>query len=170
MRPGANAFEISEIQEERNASRQLKGIQNGTINRELAILQAMFRLGARSTMANGQPMVERLPAFPSKLREGKPRRGFLKDEQFAVLAANAKTPWLRAFIECDYKFGFRKSELLGLRKHQVDLIDGPYSRTLSRAASLLLLRHPGASVAPTFSPSVRTNPGRDLRDFRDGRI
>jgi site-specific recombinase XerD len=104
------------------ASRQLKEIQNGTINHELATLQAMFRLGERFTMANGQPMVERLPALPSKLKEGKSRRGFLKDEQFAVLAANAKTPWLRAFIECDYKFGFRKSELLGLRKYQVDLI------------------------------------------------
>ena len=128
LRPTFEAIPVSNVTtaliSEYIASRQLKGIQNGTINRELAILQAMFRLGARSTMANGQPMVERLPAFPSKLKEGKPRRGFLKDEQFAVLAANAKTPWLRAFIECDYKFGFRKSELLGLRKHQVDLIDG----------------------------------------------
>jgi hypothetical protein len=25
---------------------------------------------------------------------GKPRKGFIKDEQFALLAANAKTPWL----------------------------------------------------------------------------
>jgi len=128
LRPTFEAVPVSNVTtaliSEYIATRQLKGIQNGTINRELAILQAMFRLGSRSTMANGQPMVERVPAFPSKLKEGKPRRGFLKDEQFAVLAANAKTPWLRAFIECDYKFGFRKSELLGLRKHQVDLIDG----------------------------------------------
>ena len=107
-------------------SRQQKGIKNGTINRELAILKAMYRLGEQSTMENAKRMVkhEQLPAFPKKLEEGKPRRGFLKDEQFAVLAANAKVPWLRCFIECAYKFGFRRGELLGLRKRQVDLIDG----------------------------------------------
>jgi len=105
-------------------SRQSKGIKGGTINRELCILQAMFRLGAQYTMANGKRMVDRLPAFPKKLEEGKPRRGFLKDEEFAVLASHATVPWLRCFIECAYKFGFRKGELLGLRKRQVDLIDG----------------------------------------------
>ena len=105
-------------------SRKRQGIQNGTINRELCILQAMYRQGAQYTMANGKRMVDRLPAFPRKMKEGQPRRGFLKDDQFAMLAASATEPWLRCFIECAYKFGFRKGELLGLRKRQVDLIDG----------------------------------------------
>jgi integrase len=69
-------------------------------------------------------MVNVLPAFPERLAEAPPRKGFIKDEQFSVLASHAKVPWLRAFIECAYKFGFRKGELLGLRKRQVDLIDG----------------------------------------------
>ena len=105
-------------------NRQTKGIKNGTVNRELSILQAMFRLGMASTMADGKPMVERLPAFPSKLQEGKPRKGFVQDAQFAVLAANAKEPWLRAFIEAAYSFGFRRGELLSLRKRQVDFLNG----------------------------------------------
>lgn len=105
-------------------SRRRLRIKNGTINRELTTLAAMFRLGERSTTANGQPMIARLPAFPSKLEEGKPRKGFIKDPQFAVLASNAKEPWLRAFIECAYSFGFRRGELLGLRKRQIDFMDG----------------------------------------------
>ncbi len=105
-------------------ARKADGVQGGTINREVTVLQAMFRQGAQYTIANGKRMVDRLPAFPRKLKEGQPRRGFLKDDQFALLAANATEPWLRCFIECAYKFGFRKGELLGLRKRQVDLIDG----------------------------------------------
>jgi integrase len=112
-------------------SRQEQDLANGTINRELSVLQAMFRLGERSIAANGKPVVDRLPVFPTKMKEGKPRKGFIKDEQLALLAANAKTPWLRCFIECAYKFGFRKGELLGLRKRQMDLLEGrPVSRTV----------------------------------------
>jgi integrase len=105
------------------AARRGQGVQGGTINRELAILQAAFRLGTRFTGINGRPMVDRLPAFPSKLKEGEPRKGFITDPQYAVLMANAKEPWLRTFIECAYAFGFRKSELLNLRVGAVDLLE-----------------------------------------------
>jgi len=128
LRPTFEALPVSDVSttliSSYIASRQEQDIANGTINRELSVLQAMFRLGERSTAANGKPVVDRLPAFPRKMKEGKPRKGFIKDEQFALLAANAKTPWLRCFIECAYKFGFRKGELLGLRKRQVDLLEG----------------------------------------------
>ena len=46
---------ITALISEYTASRQLKGIQNRTTNRELAIRQTMFRLGERSNMANGRP-------------------------------------------------------------------------------------------------------------------
>ncbi len=104
------------------SERQKKGIKGGTINRELAILQAMFRLGARST-ANGKPVVDRLPAFPGKLKEGPPKKGFIKDGEYSVLMSQAKEPWLLAFIEAAFSFGFRKSELLNLVCGQVDLLD-----------------------------------------------
>ena len=104
------------------ASRQAEGVKGATVNRELSILQAMFRLGARST-ENGKPVVDRLPAFPGKLKEGPPKKGFIKDQEYSVLMSQAKEPWLLAFIEAAFSFGFRKSELLNLRCGQVDLLD-----------------------------------------------
>jgi integrase len=103
-------------------ARKKQGMSNGTVNRELSVLQAMLRLGTKFTVAGGKPMVTFLPAFPSKLEEGDPRTNFIQDPQYEVLIANAKEPWLRAFVECCYAFGFRKSELLNLRKKNVDLL------------------------------------------------
>lgn len=101
------------------STRRAVGIQNGTINRELATLRAMLHHGTRVTPV----MVERMPAFPARLEESAPRQGFITDKEYAVLAANAKPLWLRAFIACAYSFGFRKGELLNLRVRQVDLLD-----------------------------------------------
>jgi len=78
------------------------------------------------------------------MKEGRPRKGFIKDEQFALLAANAKTPWLRCFIECAYKFGFRKGELLGLRRRQVDLLEGRIRLEDSKRSTHHRFRHDDA--------------------------
>lgn len=40
-----------------------------------------------------------------------------------MLAANAKSLWLRSLIACAFAFGFRRGELLGLRVRQIDLLD-----------------------------------------------
>lgn len=104
------------------ALRQGQGLAGGTINRELVVLKAMFQLGLESTTEGLKPMVTRLPAWPKKLEEGAPRRGFVKDEAFAALQRHAK-PWLKAFLETAYTFGFRRGELLNLRVGQVDLFD-----------------------------------------------
>jgi integrase len=92
--------------------------RNGTINREVCTLHAMFRLGASRT----PPMVEHIPKFP-KLKESPAKKGFVTDPQYAVLARNAKTLWMRALIACYYTFGFRRSEMLNLRVGQVDFMD-----------------------------------------------
>jgi integrase len=68
-------------------------------------------------------LVDRIPKFPGRLKEGEPRQGFIEDAGYAALAAHAKAPWLRAFIECCYTFGFRKSELLNIRVRLVDLLE-----------------------------------------------
>jgi integrase len=57
----------------------------------------------------------------SKAGRAEPRQGFLKDEQYDALQAKCKHAWLKALIAVAYNFGFRKSELLGLRVNQVDL-------------------------------------------------
>jgi integrase len=99
-------------------ARRAAGVQNGTINRETATLRAMFNHGTRVT----PPMVRHVPAFPARLKEPPARKGFVTDDQYAVLAKNAKLLWLRALIACAYSFGFRKGELLNLHVRQVDLI------------------------------------------------
>jgi|HubBroStandDraft_1064217.scaffolds.fasta_scaffold10947_2 integrase len=100
--------------------RQAQKISNGTVNRELSVLKAMFSDGTESTTAGARPLVDRMPTWPKKLKEGAPRKRFLTDEEHTRFMQHAKF-WLRAFLETDYTFGFRKSELLNLRRNQVDL-------------------------------------------------
>ena len=68
--------------------RQIEGAKNATINRELALLKRMFRLGMQATPAK----VLRLPAFP-KLTENNVRKGFLEDSQYAELAEACPQLW-----------------------------------------------------------------------------
>jgi len=99
-------------------TRQLKGAKNATINRELAALKRMFRLGLQAT----PPKVIRVPAFP-KLAERNVRKGFVEDTHYQKLAeASAGAGlWMRALFETGYTYGWRISELLNLRVKQVDL-------------------------------------------------
>jgi len=101
------------------ASRRDAGMANATINREVALLRAMFHLGTRQTPV----MLDRIPAFPKRLVEPPARKGFVTDKEYAVLARTANDLWLRALVACAYSFGFRKSELLNLRVRQVNLMD-----------------------------------------------
>ena len=97
-------------------ARMQEGAQTATINRELAALKRMFRLGYYAT----PPKVFRLPAFP-RLQENNVRTGFLEDEQYRKLTAAASELWMRAMIELARTYGWRKRELLNLRIRQVDL-------------------------------------------------
>jgi integrase len=97
------------------------GAKNATINRELAALKRMFRLGYYAS----PPKVPRLPKFPH-LQEDNVRTAFLDDEQYGRLTRAASELWLRALLEVAHVYGWRKQELLNLRVRQVDLI----SRTI----------------------------------------
>jgi integrase len=94
--------------------------RNGSVNRELTIVKAMFNHCAREL---DPPLVSRVPKFPKKLRESDPRSGWIDDEQYEQLQANAPHVWLRGFLAVAYNFGFRKGELLGLRVRQVNVKD-----------------------------------------------
>ena len=100
--------------------RQAQGAENGTINRELAALKRMFSLGRRAT----PPKVKDVP-YIAMLKENNVRKGFLRDEQYDELAAEAGKEglWMRGLLSLAYNFGWRKSEMLGLRVSQVDLAD-----------------------------------------------
>ena len=57
-------------------ARQRQEAKNATINRELAVLKRMYRIGHQAT----PPKVLRMPAFPH-LKENNVRKGFLDDSQ-----------------------------------------------------------------------------------------
>jgi integrase len=96
-------------------ARQRERAKNATINRELALLKRMFRLGMQATPAK----VLRLPAFP-KLAENNVRKGFLEDSQYRKLVDAYPHLWFRAMVECGRTYGWRVSELKNLRLSQLD--------------------------------------------------
>jgi integrase len=108
------------------------GAANATVNRELSALSAALYHANGMTGANGKPVLDRVPCFPASLKEAAPRKGFIEDEQYGVLAKNAKPTvgekkreagkalWLQTLIACAFAFGFRRGELLGMRVRQVD--------------------------------------------------
>lgn len=98
--------------------RQREGASGASINRELAIIRRMMRLGERQT----PPLVRGIPYFP-KLAESDPRTAFLEQHEYDKLKLHAHPLWLRALLATYYTFGFRRNELLKLRVRQVSLID-----------------------------------------------
>ena len=93
--------------------------ENGTINRELALLKAAFNHGTEQT----PPKVRFVPHF-NMLDENNIRRGFLQDEQYIRLSSEcaAEGVWLEGLFETDYAYSWREDELLGLRVRQLDFI------------------------------------------------
>jgi integrase len=83
-------------------------------------MKAMFNHASREL---DPPLVSRVPKFPKKLRESDPRSGWVDDAQYEALQDHAKDTWMRGFLAVAFNFGFRKSELLGLKVRQVDLKD-----------------------------------------------
>ena len=94
------------------------GAANATANRELSMLQASLRFAARLQV------IPSVPLFPKKLKEAKPKEGFVEEEQYKTLAANCDELWLRAFLAIGFYFAWRKGEILGLRVRDVDFLGG----------------------------------------------
>jgi len=96
--------------------RQEGGARNASVNRELAALKRMYKLGVKAQRINAVPYIP-------MLEERNVRKGFVRDAQYDAIAretAKAGT-WLRAMFEVAYTYGWRKSELTGMRVAQVDL-------------------------------------------------
>lgn len=90
---------------------------NATINREMAALKRMFRLGLQCT----PPKVNRVPKIP-RLAENNIRTGFLEDGQFEKIVSHCPELWFRAIVEVGRTYGWRVGELRQLRVRQVDLL------------------------------------------------
>jgi integrase len=156
-------------------SRLQDAAKPATVNRELAALKRMFRLGYYAT----PPIVRHLPAFP-RLREDNTRKGFLEDAQYDKLAAECSKVglWLRALLEVGCAFGWRVSELLGLRVQQVNL----QTRTIRLEPGTTKNSEGRTAVMPTLVYSLvaqcihgkepddyifTREDGKPVRDFRD---
>ncbi len=96
--------------------RQKGGAAGSTINRELAALKRMYRLGLAST----PPKVYRVPTFPH-LAEDNVRTGFLEDGQYRKLVEGSDL-WFRAMVEVGRTYGWRISELRDMKVMQVNLL------------------------------------------------
>jgi len=98
-------------------SRLKEKARNATVNREMAALKRMFRLGLYCT----PPKVNRIPKIP-RLAENNIRKGFLEDGQFEKLISNSPELWFRAIVDVGRTYGWRIGELIELRVRQVDLL------------------------------------------------
>ncbi|MFY9559193.1 MAG: hypothetical protein WAQ52_03080 [Terriglobales bacterium] len=107
--------------------RQAQGAKNGTINRELAALKRMFRLGLVAT----PPKVLRVPKIPH-LREDPARQGYLEDGQQRLLFEYCPEQWFRAAVEVGRSYGWRVSEVKSLRVRQWTFRNAPSRSILGR--------------------------------------
>lgn len=153
------------------ATRKAAGMANATCNRELAILKSAYRLGTLLEM------VDRAPAFPKKLKEAKPRKGFIEQAAYDVLKANCQDLWLRAFLAIGFTFGWRKSEILNLRVQDVDLNTGWLSiedtkngerrKAKLTAETLMLLTECASGKKPSDFLLTREDGGRVAQPRKD---
>ena len=98
--------------------RQAADLSDSSINRELAALRRMYRLGEN----HEPPLVARVPRI-ALVREDNVRTGFFEPDEFTAmrdaLPDHAKVPLI-----IGYYTGMRLGEILGLQWPQVDLIRG----------------------------------------------
>jgi integrase len=149
------------------------GAENATINRELSCLRRMYSLAMSATPAKAL----HCPKIPH-LAERNVRLGFLEPAERDRLALEcAKVGlWLRTMFQLGCDFGWRKSELLGLRVSQVDLAErtvrldvGSTKNGSGRLAILtdacyVLIRE--CIRGKKQDEYVFTRNGRRVRDFR----
>jgi integrase len=170
---GARVVDISTASVKAYIERRMQvGMANASINRELAALKRMFRLGARCTPAK----VGQVPYIPM-LRESNTRKGFFEHEDYLTLR-DALPDYLRPVVTFAYHTGWRWGEILNLTWDKVDLKEGivwldPGETKNDKARTLYL----GEELAKVMSavhkkrrlgcPYVFHNGGHQIRDYRD---
>ena len=158
-----------------------QGAANATINRELAALKRMLRMGAQQT----PPKVNRVPHIPM-LKESNIRKGFFEYGEFLALR-EALPNYLKGFVTFAYKTGWRFSEIAGLTWGQVDLdqgvvriepgeskneegrtiyLDEELKQVLSRQLEEKKARDREGQVTPYVFPSPRNGGLGRLKDIR----
>jgi len=104
---GFRAIEIDADQIRRFQKEHRAELSNGSINRSISALRAMFSLAQR------EQRIQNLPYFPM-LKESRPRQGTLSAEKYPELLA-ALPEYLRLVVTIGFRTGSRLGEILGLR-------------------------------------------------------
>src|SRR5262245_43936111 len=98
-------------------ARQQAGAANATINRELATLGKMLRLGYRNAKVLRLPVIEKLPEAP-------PRSGFFEADQYRAVLRHLP-PDLQVAAAIAQTFGWRtQSEILTRERRHFDIEAG----------------------------------------------
>jgi integrase len=116
---GMKATQLTTASAKRYIEKRMEeGAANATINRELAALKRMYKLGMMCT----PPRVSQVPYIPM-LKEDNVRTGFFEHKQFQELTKHLPD-YLRSIVFFAYCSGWRKEEILSLTWDQVDLEQG----------------------------------------------
>lgn len=152
------------------AHRKAEGALPASVNREMALVRSAFHLAKKAGTLRD------VPYFPM-LAENNTRKGFLRDEQYQKLAEATMREglWLRTAFEIAHSYGWRKTEIFGLRLKQLDFVEGTirldYSKNsegrlvfmTSKVRELLLACCSGKTKYDDF---VLTRDGQRVVDFR----
>lgn len=168
-----NDYAVSITTERLNSYIQYRldeGAKNGTINRDLAALSKMFRLGMKLGRVSTKPYIERL-------KESKPRQGFMEHNEYLAIKKNLPESY-QDVLEFFYHTGWRKSEIHKLEWTHVDLnacaikLDPALSkneegRLIVLTGELLDLIRKRWEIRALGCPFVFHVNGKQIRDWRE---
>ena len=153
--------------------RKLEGAAKATINRELALLKAAYKFG----MESEPPLCLRVPKVKLPSEKGNERKGFFEDGAQHKLYEYCGELWFRGAVEIGRVFGWRISEVKGLRVRHANFTDRTLSldpgstkndegRVVSMPNDLfLLLQLCAREKGPEDFLLTRAN-GKPIKDFR----